>query len=764
MFFLKALSQSKYLLSALTGVLLTGSAFAGTAGRVNFIVGEATATAPDNTTRILYKGDLINSGEKLETTTNGRVQIRFTDGSFLSLKPNSVFNIEKYSFSRDTPDQGSAVFNFIRGGMRTISGAIGKVNRTNYKMNTPFATIGIRGTDYSLTSQNDKVIAFVTHGKIAIDNNAGSAEVNEGETFEVAADSSPKPSKEKITPDTIESEEEALQDCYKKSIEITENKDSGLCKSLQRQTIATTASSIIPDAIPAGEAEQAIQRPRLDNFANYNEFIQAMYIYKKAEADRLLTAELVKQLQAKSNLPEMNMDELTELETGPSLVVTGPEDLETAIDQAKFFTSLSQIERFGLDRTNFKNFPLQAEDSQALENFAISDTLQFLLMNNGVTSNDDDSVRITDEIRRLSGNGVKLSIVKEDDALSRLFITLTENLFGKNSQALGINFRDTFVEATSKNIFSGLDLQLFFGARSKDELSKLGVTNSLLTSFDENKNGVLGGGSIRKGLTHDGDGVKTQRNSGSIQIGDGSVQDSTVILTEDSTPISLHLDLGNLSNAGINTTSNKSIISINVSTPKLAIKLGGVYVANSDSAVPGINKDGESTPGSSRVFGTNIDDSTPIQIMDASEIVLGAAKINAKIEHDSSEKLQTNRDGAIKSFKILADAYIKDGVVINNFNLIDAGGSIRGGSIRAKSLKISDYSSHNLTANLAVNFERKNNELGAVITLKQLGDIVNGIDLAISGLQVGGESAQEIGDVEVIGLNINGMQLGIYGH
>ncbi len=768
MFFLKALSQSKYLLSALTGVLLTGSAFAGTAGRVNFIVGEATATASDNTTRILYKGDLINSGEKLETTQNSRVQIRFTDGSFLSLKPNSIFNIEKYSFSRDTPEQGSVVFNFIRGGMRTISGAIGKVNRTNYKMNTPFATIGIRGTDYSLAAQNDKVIAFVTHGKIAIDNNAGEAEVHEGETFEVTADSAPKPSKEKITPDTIESEEEALQDCNKTSIE-SKNGDSNLCKSIKRQTIAMTASSITPDAIPAGEAEQAIERPRLDNFASYNEFIQAMYIFKKAEADRLLTAELVRQLKAKSNSPEMNMDELTELETGPSLVVTGSEDLETAIDQAKSFTALSQIERFGLDRTNFKNFPLQAEDNDTLQNIAINNTFQFLFNNDGMVRVNNESKRIDDEIRLLSLTNPSLE--KDDDSLlSHLFLNVAENFFGNNTQAFGVDFNNTTIVPSSKNIFDGLDIKLTLGSRNKDQISQLGLTDSLLSSFDENKNGFWGAGSVRKGLIHDGDGIKNLRNSGSIQLGNGSPEESTVILTDDATPISVHLNIENLKNGANSDT--KPVLAINVSTPKIAIKLGGIYVANSDSAVPGINKNGNSTPGSARIFGTNTDGSTSIQIMGASEIILGAANINAKIENSSLQQLVNNKDSAISSVRILADAYIKDGLMINNIDLRDVAGSISGGSLRVHNLKITDYASNNLTAKLVVNFEHINNygsdstngSDGVLITLNQLGDMADGVDLSMNGVQVGSSSAKDIGDINIIGLNLNGMQVGLYGH
>ena len=129
------LLNPKGLLTALVAVLLSGHAIAETAGRVNFVVGEVSAISSDGSRRALMKGDLVNSGERLETG-KGRLQIRFTDGSFLSLQPNTVFGLDNYTFAKNKPNEGSLLFNFIRGGMRTVSGAIGKVNRTNYKVQT----------------------------------------------------------------------------------------------------------------------------------------------------------------------------------------------------------------------------------------------------------------------------------------------------------------------------------------------------------------------------------------------------------------------------------------------------------------------------------------------------------------------------------------------------------------------------------------------------------------------------------------------------
>ncbi|MCB1660595.1 MAG: hypothetical protein KDI39_20435, partial [Pseudomonadales bacterium] len=79
----------KGLLTAFIACLFSGQTLADIAGRVNFVSGKVQAVTADGTRRNLVKGELVNSGERLETNT-GRVQIRFTDGSFISLQPNTV--------------------------------------------------------------------------------------------------------------------------------------------------------------------------------------------------------------------------------------------------------------------------------------------------------------------------------------------------------------------------------------------------------------------------------------------------------------------------------------------------------------------------------------------------------------------------------------------------------------------------------------------------------------------------------------------------
>lgn len=185
--------SGKGLLAAMVATLLCGQTFADVAGRVTFVAGKVTAIGSDGKTRTLTRGELLNSGERLETGT-GRLQIRFTDGSLMSLQPNTVFGLDNYTYSRNKPQDGALLFNFIRGGIRTVSGAIGRVNRANYAVKTPVGTIGIRGTGYTATQEpNGRLLVTVNKGIVNISNEFGNRDINIGQTFQMQQGKAPEP-------------------------------------------------------------------------------------------------------------------------------------------------------------------------------------------------------------------------------------------------------------------------------------------------------------------------------------------------------------------------------------------------------------------------------------------------------------------------------------------------------------------------------------------------------------------------------------------
>lgn len=176
------------------------------AGKVDFAFGKATATGTDGATRPLAKGTEIYSGDAI-TTTDGRVQIRFTDGAFMALQPNTIFKVDQYAFDGKSDGKEKGSFNLVKGSLRTVTGLIGKVNKANYEVRTPTATIGIRGTAYSATQTDDGLVVSVAQGLVSVSNSGGNVTLSTGQSVLVkSSTSSPEMTDQKAQADQIVSD------------------------------------------------------------------------------------------------------------------------------------------------------------------------------------------------------------------------------------------------------------------------------------------------------------------------------------------------------------------------------------------------------------------------------------------------------------------------------------------------------------------------------------------------------------------------------
>lgn len=124
--------------------------------------------------RAATRGGEIKSGELVETGADGRVQLRFRDGATMSLLPSTRFRVDEYRFSGGSAAaEDKGFFSLVKGGFRTVSGLIGKQFRQQYRVTTPVATIGIRGTAYSANLGPSGLRVQTTQGVVEICTNAG---------------------------------------------------------------------------------------------------------------------------------------------------------------------------------------------------------------------------------------------------------------------------------------------------------------------------------------------------------------------------------------------------------------------------------------------------------------------------------------------------------------------------------------------------------------------------------------------------------------
>lgn len=160
------------------------SAGAAPAGRIDFAIGNVTAKSADGITRPLAKGAEVNTGETIDTG-NGRAQLRYTDGSQVSLTPSTQFRIDDYRFSGKNDGEEKAFFSLLKGGFRTITGLIGKNNKDAYKLSTSTATIGIRGTEFLVVASDNGVTISAGEGLVQVCNAGGCIILASGEAATV---------------------------------------------------------------------------------------------------------------------------------------------------------------------------------------------------------------------------------------------------------------------------------------------------------------------------------------------------------------------------------------------------------------------------------------------------------------------------------------------------------------------------------------------------------------------------------------------------
>lgn len=168
-------------------LILTGTqqaTAAALAGHVIIASGQVSATGPEGAGRPLKRRGKIFEGDTLKTGPDSSAQIRFVDKALLSLKENTQLDINAYRFSEDDQSKNQAIMKLVTGGFRTITGAIGKGNKAAYKVETPTASIGIRGTHYEVMQENAKsFVMAVWKGGINVENAFGSMDLGLGAAY-----------------------------------------------------------------------------------------------------------------------------------------------------------------------------------------------------------------------------------------------------------------------------------------------------------------------------------------------------------------------------------------------------------------------------------------------------------------------------------------------------------------------------------------------------------------------------------------------------
>lgn len=180
-------------LSLFLVLCVAASQAAQVAGVVVQLSGPMSARSPAGAVKALQVKSEVESGDTLVTSAGAYAVVRFIDNSELALKPGTTVKIDQFSFDEAKPDADRAAYTLVKGGLRSVTGLLGKRNKERFAMKTPSATIGIRGTTFFLeylTGKGDVdaspglepgLHVHVSTGGISIVNGAGEFRYDTGQ-------------------------------------------------------------------------------------------------------------------------------------------------------------------------------------------------------------------------------------------------------------------------------------------------------------------------------------------------------------------------------------------------------------------------------------------------------------------------------------------------------------------------------------------------------------------------------------------------------
>jgi hypothetical protein len=147
----------------------TGAALAqDLAGSVLIVIGDAQVTDAKGATHALARGEKVYAGQSIVTGANGHVNLRMVDGAAVIVRASSRLKIEDYFVDTVTPSKSRIKLNLENGVVRSITGKAGEASKESYRLNTPLAAIGIRGTDFVVQASNDVTRVLVQSGAIVM--------------------------------------------------------------------------------------------------------------------------------------------------------------------------------------------------------------------------------------------------------------------------------------------------------------------------------------------------------------------------------------------------------------------------------------------------------------------------------------------------------------------------------------------------------------------------------------------------------------------
>lgn len=144
----------------------SGWAWAGGVAEVLFLSGHSQWSVGGARAQALKEGARLPEGTRIETGEDGYVYLGTLDQGFLVLRPRTAARIARYQ--ADIGGRVEIRLELERGVARVVSGKAAHAQPQGFRMETPMAVVGVRGTDFSVLATDELTQVSVRSGGVVV--------------------------------------------------------------------------------------------------------------------------------------------------------------------------------------------------------------------------------------------------------------------------------------------------------------------------------------------------------------------------------------------------------------------------------------------------------------------------------------------------------------------------------------------------------------------------------------------------------------------
>jgi hypothetical protein len=151
------------------------------AGHILWLTGQVERVGADGSVLRLAKDDAVYEGDLIRSAPGSSAQLIMRDEALIALRAESSVKLSKYRYGGHEDGAERAIVELIKGGLRSITGVIGRVNKENYRLKSDGHVIGIRGTDHETFLTDAGTYNRVTLGGTYLEGPGGRIDLAPGE-------------------------------------------------------------------------------------------------------------------------------------------------------------------------------------------------------------------------------------------------------------------------------------------------------------------------------------------------------------------------------------------------------------------------------------------------------------------------------------------------------------------------------------------------------------------------------------------------------